>query len=211
MTANQTDGSGQLTPLDWAGELGIQQFLIRKALAQAAVARVVQVKKVTAGANGAPSVVDVQPLEKMLDGANNATDHGIVPGIPCVRLQAGAFAVVADPSVGDIGLMVCCDRDISNIKTKPGGPATPGSNRIHDLADGIYIGTLFGPNPTATVKYDAGTSTLTLTDVVVQGDFKSTGAVIAGLNGADQVNLQTHRHGGVATGGGSTAAPTPGT
>lgn len=42
-------------------------------------------------------------------------------------------------------------------------------------------------------------------------DLKTTGNVIAGVGGADQVGLKTHTHGGVQTGGGNTAAPNAGT
>lgn len=45
---------------------------------------------------------------------------------------------------------------------------------------------------------------------VYAGDLKTAGNIIAGVGGADQVGLKTHTHGGVQTGGGTTAAPTPG-
>lgn len=46
---------------------------------------------------------------------------------------------------------------------------------------------------------------------VYAGDLKTSGNVIAGVGGADQVGLTTHKHGGVQTGGGQSGAPTPGT
>jgi hypothetical protein len=43
------------------------------------------------------------------------------------------------------------------------------------------------------------------------GHFETSGDVIAGVGGADQVGLQTHKHGGITTGGGQSGSPTPGT
>lgn len=43
------------------------------------------------------------------------------------------------------------------------------------------------------------------------GNLQTSGNMIAGFGGGDQVGLQTHRHGGVQTGGGTTAVPTAGT
>lgn len=45
----------------------------------------------------------------------------------------------------------------------------------------------------------------------ISGDINATGNVVAGAGGADQVSLQSHVHGGVQPGSGSTAAPTAGT
>ena len=43
------------------------------------------------------------------------------------------------------------------------------------------------------------------------GDLRVTGAVIAGFGTGDQVALQTHKHGGVQSGGSQTVAPVAGT
>jgi phage baseplate assembly protein V len=46
---------------------------------------------------------------------------------------------------------------------------------------------------------------------IYAGNFETSGDVIAGKGTGSQVGVQTHMHGGVAAGAGSTAAPTPGT
>ena len=43
------------------------------------------------------------------------------------------------------------------------------------------------------------------------GDIHTSGAIVAGFGSGDQVGLQTHTHGGVATGAGQSGAPTAGT
>lgn len=50
-----------------------------------------------------------------------------------------------------------------------------------------------------------------LTGGLYAGNLNVTGSVIAGFGGVDQVGLQTHKHGGVTIGGGTTSAPTAGT
>lgn len=46
--------------------------------------------------------------------------------------------------------------------------------------------------------------------IYLEGDLRVTGEVIAGYNTGGQVSLQTHIHGGVMSGGASTAPPTAG-
>jgi hypothetical protein len=42
------------------------------------------------------------------------------------------------PRVGDIGLVIACDKDITNVKkTKGGGP--PPTQRRHSYSDAVYI------------------------------------------------------------------------
>ena len=56
-----------------------------------------------------------------------------------MALRYGINAVLADPAEGDIGVLLCADRDISTVKeTKEAGP--PGSLRQYDMSDGIYLG-----------------------------------------------------------------------
>jgi hypothetical protein len=43
------------------------------------------------------------------------------------------------------------------------------------------------------------------------GNLETSGDIVAGKGGADQVGLQTHDHGGVQTGSGTSGPPTPGT
>lgn len=97
--------------------------------------------------------VDVQPMVNQIDGDNRATPHGTVYGIPYRSWQYGKNAILADPAVDDMGMMVCADRDISAVKaTNDIGP--PGSSRQYDIADGVYLGGMLGTeDPEQYVKF----------------------------------------------------------
>jgi hypothetical protein len=154
MTGQQNFGYGQMEPEDTVTPYNVTDFHIRQKLALVRTAIPVKVLAVSGGgATATPATVAVQPLVNQLDGQGNAVPHGQVNGIPVLRLQAGGNAIVADPAVGDIGLMLCCDRDISSVKAT-GKQANPPSWRRHNFADGIYLGALFGAAPTGYVLLD---------------------------------------------------------
>jgi hypothetical protein len=90
------------------------------------------------GVVGMTGTVDVQPLVNLQDGVGNNMPHGIVHGIPFGRTQGGANAIISDPQVGDIGIMVVADRDSSSVKTNR-AQAPPGSRRTYNIADGMYV------------------------------------------------------------------------
>jgi hypothetical protein len=143
-------GYGQLDPSDTSSGYNRDSFIIKQLLSLMSTAKPVVVKAVDTGAK----TVDVQPLVKQLDGQGNATSHGVINAVPYLRLQSGKNAVIIDPVVGDKGLMVCCERDISSVfNTK--GEANPGSYRKYDHADGVYITGLAGMNddPEQWVKF----------------------------------------------------------
>ena len=56
-----------------------------------------------------------------------------------------------------------------------------------------------------------GAGYVDLTSDLFSGDVRVTGEATAGYGTGDQVGLQTHTHGGVQTGGGTSGPPTPGT
>jgi hypothetical protein len=144
-------GYGQQDPSDSSSEYNKDVFIIRQIMSQMSTAKIVLVKAVDKSAK----TVDLQPMVKQLDGQGNATSHGVINAVPYFGgSQAGLNAVMMDPVVGDKGLMICCDRDISSvIATK--AEATPGSYRKHSAADGVYVGGLMGINdtPTQSVKF----------------------------------------------------------
>jgi hypothetical protein len=114
--------------------------------------------KVMAVTNGggvaAAGFVDILPLVNQIDGAGNAIPHGTIFRCPYFRLLGGGNAVILDPQVGDIGLAVFADRDISSVVANQ-AVANPGSNRKFDMADGIYVGGLLGAAPTQYVQFSA--------------------------------------------------------
>lgn len=201
-------------------DLDAHSFLIRRILDTVAGSALVQVQAVTnAGGLAAVGFVDVQPMVHQIDGAGNATPHGIVHHLPYFRLQGGANAIILDPQVGDIGIAVFADRDISSVKSSR-KPANPGSRRKSSMADGLYIGGVLNGLPVQFIAFaSTGISittpqklTLSAANVTLDasGNFGVTGAVVGGVGGADQVTLQGHRH-GTGTAAAGTVAPTAGT
>lgn len=114
------------------------------------------------GALGKAGTVDIQPMTNQTDGLGNATPHGTVYGLPYVRTQGGNGAIISDPAVGDIGMVVVANRDISAVKAK-GDVANPGSSRKFDLADGIFVGGWGNATPAQAVQFTA--TSITIFDV----------------------------------------------
>ncbi|WP_186260359.1 oxidoreductase [Burkholderia gladioli] len=159
----QTDQVGVLGLADAnspAGDFNAQSFLVWQILRQISGARLVTVKAVTSAGDVAPvGFVDVQPLVNQLDGSDQAVPHGTIYHLPFFRLQGGANAVIIDPQVGDIGVAVIEDRDISSAKANRGF-ANPGSKRIFDMADGLYIGGFLNGSPQQIVQFNAAGITI---------------------------------------------------
>lgn len=128
-------GYGQQDPTDSANEQNVLIFTIKQVLNRVSTAKPVKVT----GVSSDGKTVDVQPMVNQVDGAGNATPHGTVYGVPVVSLQGGKNSIIMKPKAGDMGLMICSDRDISSVKANK-DVANPGSFRKYDAADGIYIG-----------------------------------------------------------------------
>jgi hypothetical protein len=146
-------GYGQMQPDDVATEGATISFIARQLIAELNTMKLVKVIAVHPGSGSppGPATVDVQPLVCQIDSQGYATPHGTVFGIPCWRFQAGPWAIILDPAVGDIGYVVCSDRDISNVVRNSGmvsGTYNPGTRRQYDLADGVYMGGCLNAAPT---------------------------------------------------------------
>jgi hypothetical protein len=143
-----------------------QSFLVWQILRSISGARLVKIMAVTnAGSVSPVGFVDVQPLVNQVDGYKNATPHGTIYHLPYFRLQGGGNAVIIDPQIGDIGVAVIEDRDISSVKANA-GQANPGSDRIFDMADGLYIGGFLNGAPTQYVQFStAGIELLSPTKI----------------------------------------------
>ena len=139
MTATTTSGYGQQTPGDSNSLHNAIVFIIRQKIAELDTAKLVQVAAVHGGGVEPSGTVDVIPLVSQVDGNGNAMPHGTVYGLPWSRTQGGDSAVICDPQVDDIGYVVACDRDISNVKSSLKA-STPGSYRKFNVSDGIYAG-----------------------------------------------------------------------
>ena len=148
-------GYGQQSPSDSADGYNATAFLVRQLINQMETSKLVKVAAVHSNGDVAGTgTVDVVPLVNQIDGANQATPHGTVYGLPWTRLQGGANAVICDPMVGDVGMVVVSDRDISNVK-KTGAQSNPGSFRKFDLSDAVYVGCSLSATPTQYLVFTA--------------------------------------------------------
>lgn len=99
--------------------------------------------------------VAVKPLINMLDAEGNAIPHGKISNLIYFRLQGGNSAFVVDPKVGDKGMAIFTDRDMSSVKATEAA-ANPGSARRSNWADGWYIGGMLNGVPTQYVYMNDG-------------------------------------------------------
>ena len=219
MAADEQAFTGLADLKDANGEWNRLQFAIRSVMNKMVTSSLVLVKAVGDG------TVDVQPMVAQVDGAGNAVPHGTVHNLPVWQLQGGASAVIVKPVVGDIGLAVFTSTDSSGVKRSK-APTTPGSARRFDWADGIYLGGVLNAVPTQFLQMDETGVTITAGDglpvtinapgglnivaptTAIAGDVTVTGDLTTGpgstFNGK---SFDTHTHGGVTTGGGTSGPP----
>ena len=143
--------------------------------------------------------------------------------VPIQFPVAGGFALTLPVAVEDEVLVVWAARCI-DAWWQNGGIQKPMEARMHDLSDGFAIvGICSVPNviPSisttgAQLRNMAGTSYVELSSdgkiklvspvgVEVDGNLKVTGTIKGPLD----IDLLTHKHGGVTVGGGSTGVPVP--
>ena len=219
-----TQGFGQQDPADSVGSYNPFAFAIAQKLARISSAKIVKVLAVDTTAH----TVSVQIAVNQLDGQNNATPHGEIFGIPYVWVMGGTNAFEIDPAVGDLGVMVVSDRDISAVKNTK-AIANPGSLRKFSPSDGIYlfgIPSLNGQAPTQFFKWISGGG-YNITDSF--GNVQSSSNAGISINGVifdRSKNIHTtatitgdtdviaagksgksHLHSGVTTGGGDSGPP----
>ncbi|HDU4605131.1 TPA: hypothetical protein RFT49_003078 [Klebsiella aerogenes] len=145
----------------------------------------------------------VLPLVSGTNASGGEIKNQSVYDIPFIQYQAGNSSVKMTPRIGDIGLVIACDKDITNVrKSKKGGPAP--TQRQHSYSDAIYITAIASLNgePTEFAEFTGNGITI-----------KSPGEVdINGLkilaNGklqlVDGSIVDGHDHGGVESGGSRT-------
>lgn len=158
-TSNQGSiGAGQQDPNSSTSMFNMHLFMISQMIGRVGTMKIVKVLKVTPGEGDGDvktaGTVDVQPLVNQIDGNGNATPHGTVYGLPWSRMQGGKNCVVCDPVVGDIGLIVISDRDISAVK-KAKKASNPGSRRKYSPSDGVYIGGALNVAPEQYLQFTA--------------------------------------------------------
>jgi len=147
------DSSSFLNDTAPSGAFTAWMFAFRAAMAKVRTTIPVQVIAVHGGGLAPVGRVDVQPLIQQTDSAGNVMALPVLYGLPYLRWQGGASAVILDPAVNDIGLVCFADRDVSAVIAS-GKQSAPGSNRRFSLADGFYIGATLNAEPTQYLQFD---------------------------------------------------------
>lgn len=160
-------GYTQQEPSDTASDYNTDVFVINQLLGKIRTCTLVKVLSVTNFGGVSPvGFVDVQSMVNYVDGIGNASPHGTIFNLCYFRLQGGANAIIVDPQIGDTGIAVISDRDISSVKSTK-TISNPGSLRQFDLADGIYIGGVLNIVPLQYIQFDAlGNLNITVAAVV---------------------------------------------
>lgn len=146
---------------DNASEVNRLNYIIKTALSGLRTAMPVQVMSVTNSGGVSPiGYVGVMPLVSTLDGDGQVVDHATIYNVPYMRIQGGSNGIILDPAVGDIGLAIVCDRDITAVKSaKKVSP--PGSLRKNDMSDMVYLMTIIGAAPTQYIQFNSSGITIT--------------------------------------------------
>jgi hypothetical protein len=151
-----TDAYPIVDPTSGTSTYNAMRHVIKTAQDAQMTCTICKVMKVTTtGGVEAVGRVNVQPLVQMIDGIQKTTDHATVNNLPYVRMVGGTSAVIIDPVVGDIGIVVSADRDVSGVK-KNKKLSPPGSQRRYNISDGIFIGACLTEKPTSYVRFVDG-------------------------------------------------------
>lgn len=195
-------------PKDTATDYQALSFFVNAILSHVRTAQQVKVIAVSGGGLGPIGTVDVQPLVSQVNGIGQGQPHGVVYGRPYLRWQGGTSALILDPAIGDIGLLVCCDRDTSNVVATLSA-SLPASLRRFNFADGVYVGcSLSNTTPTDYVWVkppgqgisivSTGTVKIQGSQVDITGPVNANGATISNsgeITDAAGKVLGTHEHG----------------
>ncbi len=195
-------------------DTGALETLIRKSLSDLGTNTLVQVKAVHPG-DGIVGKVDVHPMVHQQTSDGVSVPHGTIYGVPYLRIQGGACAIIVDPVVGDIGYAIISGRDQSNA-VESRAPSSPGSFRQHSMADCVYVGGFLGAAPTHYVQVTTdgirlvttGKVTIEASEVDINCPVNVSGPITAtGDITGNGISLDNHMHGGVQSGSGTTGKP----
>lgn len=168
---------------DFLSPLNGMVYIINQEIKKINTADLVKVVSV----NG--DTIDVIPIIKNVNASKEPIEESVIYGVRYIQWQYGSNAIVCAPAVGDIGLLVCCKRDISNIES-----GIVGSLRRYSLADGIYIGGIMGLNATPTQYVSFSNNNLTIKGtgtINVEGSTVNVNASTVNLGGSGGTGVAT--------------------
>lgn len=189
---------GTMEPDNSIGDYNGITLLIWDILNKVNTATMVKVVSVTnTGGVAAAGNVDVQPLVNLLDGQDRTVERPVIYSLPYFRIMGGSNAVIIDPEVGDIGIAIFDQRDISKVKSTQ-KQSNPGSSRRFNISDGLYIGGFLGAAPSQYVQMNSsGINIVSPTEVTVKAPsikLSNGGSLQALLNAAFSTWAAGHSH-----------------
>lgn len=193
----------------FGSEFNALDFFVRSIIRNSiATAIPVVVKSVIRnGSDGRAEYVSALPLITQTDADGKAVDPVVIPKLPFFRYQHGSAAVVCDPVVGDVGLAVFAQQDVSSNDgaTEPKAPAT---FRCFDMSDGFYFGGFFGKKPETFIRIEQdGAITVNCKTATVNASQKTEVTCPTNkINGTLTVTGLITGTGGLAISGGSGAS-----
>ena len=167
------------TASDLVDEYNSLIYLINSEIKKINTADLVKVIAINEG------TIDVQPLLGSIKADGSMVGTSPIHNVRYFQWQFGLNKIKAVPAIGDIGLLVCCKRDISNVEN-----GNVGSFRQFSMADGIYIGGIEGlnKNPTQSIEFSdnnlkiTGSGTITVEATTV--NVTATNVNLGGSGGA---------------------------
>lgn len=200
------------------GDYNNYLFAIQQVMSRIQTATLVQVQSCTnSGGVSAVGSVNVLILVNQVNGNGQGLAEGQLVNLPYVRIQGGTNAVILDPQPGDIGIAIFASRDISTVVATK-AQANPPTFRMYDFSDGLYLGGVLNGVPAQYVQFtSSGMSvvspnkiTLQAPTIAVDGDLTVSGTTVGTGDGKFAgIDVQTHVHSGVTSGGSNTGTPVP--
>lgn len=192
-------------PSDFSSEGNLMAKVFQKLLGEACFIEIVQVQSVQG------QTCTIKPLLAKRDPSGAKIPTTPVSGIPFFRLQMGTSAIKMNPKQGDIGLLLCCDRDITNIlATKAESMISSGFT--HSKKDGIYLGgiELLNADPTEYIEFTGAGINIVASALNIQAPVTMTSTLaVEGQSTLSNTSIQdvdfvSHTHSGVQSGGSNT-------
>lgn len=154
-----------------------QEWIIQRLIRQINTAQLVRVVAVYPGEDYA-GTVDVEPMQLPQSTTGVVLDVAPMYRLPYLRAQGGVSAIILDPAVGDIGLAVFAQRDLSTVVATREPAAAP-TDRAYDAGDGLYLGGFLNAKPAQYVEFlpeAAGIDLVTPGNLTIEagGDMRAT-------------------------------------
>ena len=183
-------------------DANVIKFLMTAAMSKLNTSMPVEVLSVKTTGIAPVGYVNIRILVDQITADGKTHQYGEIPNVPYFRLQGGNKAVIIDPEVGDIGMACFCSRDISAMKNARKG-APPGSRRMYDISDALYVGGFLNKAPTHYIQFtDGGIIVSTPGSVTVNAATLATiNAPTTKINGNLEVSGNTTMQGNTAVEG----------